>query len=260
MAYAPELYIQPIAQDGTTGSYRTITFPAGVELSAIEDNPVRLRDGVAPPVGLPRFASYGVSRTLTIEVGPLAWQVTNHRTFLLKLMAVDSALSLGAIAHFTWDRPRRGAWALRNSADLAYAVPALGDTTVYRRYVAGSPVDLFGSSDPGGGSLVATDTDGRGDDVVCIETAGPESHAHYARATAIDPGARPRGVDLDIAYLHDTSASRAYMRWWGFYPALTLSDASLGAPRLTNMGGGALRYMWRATFTMSPQRVFDLFP
>ena len=255
MAWARELYWQPTAEDGTTGSYQTLTFPDAVGIAAFEERPVRLRQGVAPAMGLPRFSNYGVARVITLEITKLSW--VNHASTIQKLYTVDSALSLGAVCHFTLDRARRGAWCLRNSADSAYAVPAVGDVTIYRDYTAGAPENLFGASDPGGGSLTETDgTPADGSNGIVIETAQPEGHTHWSTISAITGGAR--SITLATAWPHAVSATRAYCRWSGFYPALTMAQESLDAPRLVR--DGPMSWSWRASFLMSPQRVFDLFP
>lgn len=254
-AYVPELYWQPVAEGGTTGAYQTLTFPTGVSVRAFEERPVRDRDGTIPPFGLPKLVNHGVSRIVTIEVAGLTYG--KHGAFIRKLASVDSALTLGAVCHFTLDRPRRGAWALRDPTDASYVVPTLGDTAIYRHYdTLGAVVDLFGTGDPGGGSLTATDASGGGDDVFVIETEPLETHTHFTAASLITDV--DHSVTLTEAWPHVTSADYAYARWWGFFPGLTLVNEALDQPRLARED--PMTWTWRVSFAMSPDRVFDLFP
>lgn len=254
MAWAPAFYYQPTAEDGTTGSYQTVTVPSGVGVTVLDERAVRQRDDAIGPQGLPAFANYGVQRVLHLEFDGLFYAV--HAAFLRKLRSMESAITLGGVCHFTMDHARRGAWALRNSGDAAYVVPALGVMDVYRDYTAGVLQDLFTSDPPGGGSLTDTDTTGQGDNLVLIQTEQPEAHAHITTITSISDAFRR--VSLTEAWPHQSSMSRAYMRWPYFYPGLTLAGSSLGDDRVRWAEG--MRWTVSLTFDMADDRVFDLFP
>lgn len=254
MAWTPAFYFQPTAEDGTTGSYQTVTFPSGVGVAVLDERAVRQREDGVPVQGLPGFANFGVQRVVQVSIEGLTY--ASHGSFLRKLRSMESAITLGGVCHFTMDHARRGAWALRNSGDSAYVVPALGVTDVYRDYTATVLQDLFTSDPPGGGSLTDTDTTGQGDNLVLIQTEQPEAHAHITTITSISDAFRR--VSLTEAWPHQSSMSRAYMRWPYFFPGLTLAGSALGDERVRWLNRGR----WRAEFTfeMSDERVFGLFP
>lgn len=237
----PCLYVYPLAADGSTGSLERVVFPSGVGVEAFEHVQVRARVESQPPNGRARFANFGAADQVTIRIGRLT--EASHGDFLARLVAIDSALGLGSIAHFTFDRDKAGAFPMVNATVTTYVVPVQGASSVYHDN------DFLGLE-----AAPALDAD----DYVVIETEPPESHVHCGRITAWGGLVTPMTFDTgnDVAY--NTSASFAYCRWWKFYPWLVLTEDSLREPRLRR--GGPMTYEWSATFRSQPQGLFEDFP
>lgn len=235
----PCLYVKPVAADGTTGSVIKVEWPSTKSLQVCEAIHLRTRNEARAALGAPHFVQYGASLQLTLRVSGLA--SGDHQDFINRLDAVDSALSMGAICHFTLDRDKAGVWPLNNALGLAWAVPTQGDTTIYYT----NTEELLG--------IETSPAVAAGDDIF-VETDQPEGHRSRHRVSTRSTSQITLPTSNGIAFT--SSANKAIYHYAGFFPSLRLHPDSLTQPRLRRET--SVTWAWEAVFQSVPVDLFDL--